>query len=181
MATIINDGLVEDLIRTFQQLACTEGHLKTLIEKYQSEIQNRLIEVEDEAELKALAEKLEVEPKDVNDVLRKAHIVKLNDTIDELNDLAELRRAVMLRVMNAYPAADKNWWCTVKHLSMASYCAFEAYQASDNDAVLLNIWLATNARFVNAMTHWLGTEITSCAACFSDILKGEKGNEQAEL
>lgn len=155
MATVIQDGTTEDLIRTFQQLACTEGHLKTLIEKYQSEMQNGLIEVE-------------------KDEIRKAHVEKLNDAIDELNDIAELRRAVMLTIMKGYDGADKNYWCAVKHLSAAAYCAFEAYQASDNDALLLNIWLETNARFVKAMTRWLGTEITSCAACFSDILKGER-------
>lgn len=160
MATIVNDGLTEDLIRTFQQLACTEGHLKTLIEKYQSELQNGLIEVED-------------------DEVRKAHVEKLNDAIDELNDIAELRRAVMLRIMNGYPDASKDMWCVVKHLSMAAYCAFEAYQASDKDALLLNIWLETNARFVKAMTRWLGTEITSCAACFADILKGEQAHDNS--
>lgn len=160
MATIIQDGATEDLIRTFQQLACTEGHLKTLIEKYQSELQNGLIDVSDGE-------------------VRNAHIEKLNDTIDELNDIAELRRAVMLKVMNGYPGASKDWWCAVKHLSTAGYCAFEAYQASDNDATLLEIWLETNARFVKAMTRWLGTEITSCAACFGDILKGEQDDFNA--
>ena len=34
MATIVSDGLAEDTIRTFQQLACTEGHYKTLIENF---------------------------------------------------------------------------------------------------------------------------------------------------
>lgn len=155
MATVIQDGTTEDLIRTFQQLACTEGHLKTLIEKYQSEMQNGLIEID-------------------KDEVRKAHVEKLNDTVDELNDIAELRRAVMLKIMNGYETASKDMWCVVKHLSVASHCAFEAYQASDNDGLLLNIWLEANARFVKAMTRWLGTEITSCAACFADILKGER-------
>lgn len=155
MATIIQDGATEDLIRTFQQMACTEGHLKTLIEKYQSEMQNGLIEIE-------------------NDDVRTKHAEKLNDAVDELNDIAELRRVVMLKIMNGYDDADKNYWCVVKHLSVASHCAFEAYQASDNDATMLNIWLMANAKFVKAMTRWLGTEITECAACFSDIMKGER-------
>jgi len=158
MATIVQDGATEDLIRTFQQMACTEGHLKTLIEKYQSEMENGLIDVEDDA-------------------VRSAHIEKLNDAIDELNVVAELRRAVMLKVMNGYEGADKNYWCCVKHLAVASYCAFEAYQASDNDAELLNMWIETNARFVKAVTRWLGTEITSCAACLGDVLKS-KGVEK---
>lgn len=157
MATVIQDGTTEDLIRAFQQMACAEGHLKTLIEKYQSELQNGLIDVND---------------KDICD----QQVEKLNDATDELNDIAELRRAVMLRIMSGYTGADKNYWCVVKHLAVASYCAFEAYQASDNDAELMNIWLDTDARFVKAMTRWLGTAITSCAACFADILKGERND-----
>lgn len=152
MATIIQDGASEDLIRAFQQMACAEGHYKTLIEKYQSELENGLIDVEDEK-------------------ARSAHLEKLDGAIEELGLLAELRRSTMLQVMNAY-GGDKNYWCLVKHLSMAEYTMFEAYQASDNDAALLNLYLAANARFVNAVTRWLGTEITSCASCLGDILKG---------
>lgn len=157
MATIVNDGMAEDLIRCFQQLACTEGHYKTLIEKYQSEMQHGLIDVDD-------------------DEVRNAQIEKLNDAIDELNEIAELRRAVMLQVMNGYPDASKDMWCVVKHMSVASYCAFESYQASDNDADLLNIWLSINAKFVKAITRWLGTEISECQACLADILKGERND-----
>lgn len=154
MATIVQDGATEDLIRAFQQMACAEGHYKTLIEKYQSELENGLIDVEDEN-------------------VRNAHLDKLNGAIEELGMLAELRRSTMWQVMDAYEG-DKNYWCLVKHLSMAEYTMFEAYQASDNDAALLNLYLAANARFVNAVTRWLGTEITSCASCLGDILKGVK-------
>lgn len=158
----IADGAAEDLIRAFQQLACAEGHYKTLVEKYESELNNGIVDVDD------------------NTVVR-AHVEKMNDTIDELNEVAEARRAIMLQVMNAYPDASKDMWCSVKHLSVASYCAFEAYQASDNDAALLNLWLSSHARFVKAITRWLGTEISDCAACLGDILKqkGEQTNEPA--
>lgn len=154
MATVVQDGASEDLIRSFQQLACAEGHYKTLIEKYQSELENGLIDVGD-------------------DKVRNDHLEKLNSAVEELGLLAELRRGVMLRVMNAYDG-DKNYWCLVKHLSMAEYTLFEAYQASDSDAELLNLYLTANARFVTVITRWLKTEITSCASCLGDILKGEK-------
>ena len=162
MATIVSDGLAEDTIRTFQQLACTEGHYKTLIEKYSSELNNGLIDVADEAVL-------------------SAHLDKLNGVIDELGAVAGLRRDVMLNLMNAYEGHDPSMWCAVKHLSVAAYCAFEAYQASDNDGDLLNQWLNINARFVNAVTRWLGTEITDCQACLSDILRAEKKGEDANV
>lgn len=150
----IADGATEDLIRAFQQLTCVEGHYKTLVEKYQSELENGLIDVED-------------------DKVRASHLEKLTGVIEELKEVSELRRAVMLRVMNAYEGKDKNYWCAVKHLAAAEYTLFEAYQATD-DAEVLNLWLNANARFANAVTRWLGTEITSCASCLSDILKGAK-------
>lgn len=155
MANIQSDGLAEDLIRAFQQAACTEGHYKTLIEKYNSEMENGLIDVED-------------------DDARNAHIEKLNSAIQELDKVAEIRRSMMLHLMEMYPKSDKNYWCTVKHLAVSEYNAFEAYQASDGNASLLNIWLMTRARFLAALTRWLGTEISDCASCVADLLKGEQ-------
>lgn len=154
MATLVSDGLAEDMIRAFQQAACAEGHYKTLIEKYNSEMENGLIDVED-------------------DDVRNAHLEKLNGAIVELNQLAEIRRSMMLYVMNRYETADKSLWCVVKHESVMEYNAFEAYQASENDAQLLNIWLSARARFISALTRWLGIENTDCASCFEDIIKGE--------
>lgn len=148
----VADGMAEDLIRSIQQLACTEGHYKTLIEKYNSELNNGIINTDDQEAV-------------------TAHIEKLDDAIQELGAVAELRRAIMLRLMNSYKNHDRSMWCAVKHLSVASYCAFEAYQASDDDGELLNLWLDANARLVKAVTRWLGVEITDCQSCFSDILK----------
>lgn len=154
MALIVSDGLAEDLIRSFQQLVCSEGHYKTLVEKYNSEMQNGLVDVED-------------------DEIRTAHIEKLNSAIQELNQISEIRREMMLYLMKQYEKSDKNYWCLVKHLAAAEYTAFECYQASDNNAELLNMWLTTRARFLHAVTRWLGTEISDCAACVGDTLKGE--------
>ena len=158
MATIVSDGRAEDTIRAIQQLVCSEGHYKTLVEKYHSEMENGIIDVE-------------------NDEERLAHIEKLNGAIEEMNLVAELRRSMMLKLMESYPKSDTSYWCLVKHLSAASYCAFEAYQASDNDAMLLNLYLESHARFVNAVTRWLGVEITSCASCYQDALKGVSHGE----
>lgn len=155
MANIQSDGLAEDLIRAFQQAACAEGHYKTLVEKYNSEMENGLIDVDD-------------------DEVRIAHIEKLNSAVQELNQIAEIRRSMMLHLMNKYEKHDKTMWCIVKHLSLAEYNAFEAYQASDNDANLLNIWLLMRSRFVHSVTRWLGIEVTDCSSCFGDIIKGEQ-------
>lgn len=153
MATIVADGRAEDLIRSIQQLVCSEGHYKTLIEKYHSEMENGIIDVE-------------------NDEERLAHIEKLNGAIEEMNLIAETRRSLMLHLMEMYPKANRDQWCNFKHLAAADYTAFEAYQASDNDALALNLWLSIHARFVNVTTRFLGTEITSCSSCLTDILRG---------
>lgn len=155
MATVVSDGAAEDIIRAFVQAACSEGHYKTLIEKYSAELNNGLIDVEDQ------------------DVVN-AHIEKLNDAMSELDAVAELRRSLMLYLMEAY-GGDKDFWCLVKHLGTAQYNTFEAYQAT-GDAALLNVSLELNARFTKAITRFLGTEITDCAACLSDLIKAKGEN-----
>lgn len=149
-----SDGLAEDLIRAFTQVGCAESHAKTLLEKATAELDNGLIDIEN------------------HDVVEK-QIEHINDLTDEINELAELRRDMMRYLQKLYPNGDKNYWCMVKHLSIASMTAFEVYQASDDDPELLNMALEANKRFVKAMTHFLGVEISECASCFSDMLRKE--------
>ena len=49
---------------------------------------------------------------------------------------------------------------------------FEAYEASDNDLELLNLAYEANKAFVSALSRFLGIELTDCAACFADSMKG---------
>ena len=62
----------------------------------------------------------------------------------------------------------------IKHLGIASMTAFEAYQGSNDDAELLDLYYDINKEFNKAVTDFLGAEITSCSSCVSDFLKGEK-------
>lgn len=159
MRTVVSDGAAEDLIRSFVQMGCAELHQKTLVEKYNAQLENGLIDVED------------------SEAVRK-QIEKINDASDELDALAECRRGLMLCLLNMYDG-DKDYWCLVKHIGNAMYCAFEAYQATGN-ADIYEEYLSTNRRFIHAMTHFLGVEITDCAACFADALKaGRDKDEQA--
>lgn len=153
--TIVADGIAEDLIRAFVQTGCAELHMKTLVEKYNAQLENGLIDLEDNGA-----------------VLRQTD--KISAATDEMNELAETRRKLMLILKDMYDG-DPDYWCVVKHTGLAMYCAFEAYQASDDDTELYTAYLETNKRFIKALTHFLGTEITDCSACFGDILKG-KGN-----
>lgn len=143
-----SDGIAEDMIRAFVQTGCAEIHAKTLIEKYHAQLESGLTD-------------------DAN-----ATIEKMNASVDEVNSLAELRRRIMLALFNMYDG-DKDYWCMVKHLGIGAYTLFEAYQASDDDAELLSLAIDANKTFITALSHFLGTEITDCAACFADMLKGE--------
>ncbi|WP_086350254.1 hypothetical protein [Candidatus Enterococcus clewellii] len=148
------DGLAEDLIRSFVQIASAEMHAKTLLEKRTSELENGLIDIDNEQ------------------VLEKQFIA-INSLKEVINDLAELRRGDMLYLFDLYGGrGDKEQWCTVKHLGIAMMTAFEAWQASDMDEQLLSGYLKKNKLFLRSVTEFLGVEVTECAACFADILKG---------
>lgn len=147
------DGIAEDLIRSIVQLSCSELHAKTLYEKYTAELENGLIDNEDQ---------------EVVD----AQIEQIQDALEDLNELAQLRRRAMLTLFNMYDG-NKDYWCQIKHLGAASYCLMECYLASDDDAELLTLAMDANRALVRAISHFIGVEITDCAACLSDLLKGE--------
>lgn len=151
---IVSDGVAEDLIRAIVQTGCAEAHTKTLLEKAEGQLENGFINPEDSKAVNAQLELIE-------------------DLTSEVNALAELRRSEMLRLFEMYNG-NKDYWCLVKHLGIGMYCAFEAYQASDDDPELYSIYLEANKRFTKALTHFLGVEITECAACFADILRGKR-------
>lgn len=150
---IQSDGIAEDLIRSIVQTACAEVHSKTLLEKFEAQLSDGIIDLNDDAAV-------------------QKQILLIEDIQTEINALAELRRSIMLKLFNMYNG-DKNYWCLIKHLGVAAYTAFEAYQASDDDGELLNLAIEANKRFVKALTHFLGVEITDCAACFADMLRKE--------
>ncbi|WP_276889866.1 hypothetical protein [Faecalibaculum rodentium] len=143
-----SNGIAEDLIRAFVQIASAELHTKTSIEKAVSEIENGA---------------------DENFGVLMDKVAALQA---DLLSYAELRREIMLNLYSMYgEKGNKEMWCTVKHLGMAMYTAFEAYQASDNDPELFDFAMRANRMFIRAITEFLGVEVTECAACFSDILK----------
>jgi len=153
MPSINSDGAAEDMIRSFVQLSCAELHAKTIIEKTESSLENGIVDLEDEKEVE----------KALNKVLSMS---------DELNLIAEARRAVMLRLFEMYDG-DKDYWCMVKHLGSGAFTLFEAYQATE-DPDIYNLALEANKCFVQALTHFLGVEITDCASCFADLLKAKE-------
>ena len=150
------DGLAEDLIRAVVQFGCSEAHIKTLIEKATAELDNGLIDVEDPA------------------VLQK-HLDKIDALRSMMEESTDMRRRLMVKLFSL-GSGDKDYWCLVKHLGTGCYQAYETYMASDDDAELYNIWLDSNKIFVKAMTGYLGYEVTDCAACLHDYLKGEQQN-----
>lgn len=131
------------------------SHAKTLYEKTIAELNNGLVDVED-AEV-------------VQKHLDKAQMFK-----EDINDYAELRRGIMRKLLEMFPNGDKSMWCQAKHLGIGMMTLFESYQASEDDAELLHMAYVANEAFTKAMSRFLGVEITSCASCFADALKGEE-------
>lgn len=145
-------GQAEDLIRSYVQFGCAEIHAKGLYEKAVAELDNGLIDVEDNEVLQKQLEKVEQYKKDIE-------------------TYANLRRGIMRHLSQTFDG-NKDMWCQMKHLGIGAMTLFEAYQASDDDPELLQMCYEANKAFVLATSRFLGIEITSCAACLSDALKG---------
>lgn len=148
------DGIAEDLLRSIVQLSCSELHAKTLYEKFTAELENGLIDTDNK----------EVVDKQID---------KIQDALADLNELAQLRRKAMLTLFNIYDG-DKSYWCQIKHLGAAAYTMMECYLSSDDDTELLELAMDVNRAFVRAVSHFIGVEITDCAACLSDILRAKE-------
>lgn len=148
-------GMAEDMLRSIVQLGATEMHYQTLYNKSVAQLENGLIEVE-------------------KDEVREKQLDKINRYREEINDIADVRRKMMRKLFSLFDGGNKDAWCLIKHLGVASMTAFEAYQASDDDAELLDLYYDINKEFNKAVTDFLGAEITDCAACVSDFLKGGK-------
>lgn len=143
-----SDGIAEDMIRSFVQFGAAELHLKTLVEKSEAKLRDGLTEDMD------------------------GEVAKLLEYQKQLDEVTELRRSMMLTLFEMYDG-DKDAWCLVKHLGMGMITAFEAAQASDFEPKMYELWLKANSQFTKALSEFLGTEITDCAACFADMLKGD--------
>lgn len=151
-------GIAEDLIRSYVQFGCAEIHAKSLYEKTIAELNNGLIDVE-------------------NNEAVQNHLERAQMFRDDINHYAELRRGIMRKLLEMFPNGDRSMWCQAKHLGIGMMTLFESYQASEDDAELLHMAYEANEAFTNAMSRFLGVEITSCAACFADSLRGEDTDE----
>lgn len=149
---VMQDGASEDLIRSFVQIGCAELHAKTILEKAEAEMEEGIVDLED--------------PDAVDRQMKK-----ISDIEEEMNMFAQLRRKIMLRLFDQYDG-DKDYWCLVKHVGTGAYTLFEAYEAS-GDPTLYDLALEANKAFIRTLTHFLGVEVTSCAACFADLLKAK--------
>lgn len=154
-----SDGIAEDIIRSFVQIGCAEIHAKTLREKYVAQLENGIVDVEDAEAVGAM-------------------VAKVEEIETEINELAQTRRRSMLCLYSMYENenSNKDFWCQVKHLGIASMTLFEAYQASEKDLELLDLSYEVNKQFIKALTQFLGVEIMDCASCFQDFLKGKENN-----
>lgn len=148
-------GMAEDMLRSIVQLGATEMHYQTLYSKAVAQMENGLINVDDQK-------------------VRDTQIEKIQRYTGEINSVADVRRRMMRKLFSLFPNGNKDAWCLIKHLGVASMTAFEAYQASNDDTELLDLYYDINKEFNKAVTDFLGMEITSCSSCVSDFLKGGK-------
>lgn len=144
--------MAEDMIRSYIQFGCAEIHAMTLYFKATAELENGLVDTAD------------------NEVLSK-QIEKCGMYREDIDTYANLRRGIMRNLFEMFDG-DKDLWCQAKHLGIGAMTLFEAYEASDNDPALLQMAYEANKAFTKAMSRFLGIEITDCAACISDALKG---------
>lgn len=152
--TLSSSGQAEDLIRAFQQMCCAELHLITLYQKTVAELENGIVDLDD-------------------DEAREKHIEKARQYGDDLIRATDCRRAMMKACFELFDNGDKDVWCMVKHLGASAACAWEVWQASDDDPKLMMIALEANKLFTRFVTQFLGMEITDCASCFADMINGE--------
>lgn len=150
-----SSGMAEDLVRAFIQMGCSELHLKTLYEKTLAEMENGIADMSDAD-------------------VRKKYIDKANQYRDDLIETAQIRRRMMLKCFELFDDGDKDVWCMVKHLGISAMCAFETWQASDDDDAMLDIAIDANKMFTKYLSAYVGMEITNCASCVSDYLKGKE-------
>lgn len=148
-------GAGEDLLRAIVQMGAAEIHAMGLYYKTTAEMENGLVDVDD------------------NEVLQK-QLEKSDMYLEDVETYANLRRQMTtaLKEMVGTEEADKDLWCMVKHLGLSMMQCFEAYENSNNNLELLNLAYEANKAFTKAVTRFLGIEISDCAACMSDAMKG---------
>lgn len=135
-------------------LGASEYHAVTLYQKAFAELNNGIIDVDN--------------PEVVN-----SQIAKIDRFRKDITDFAELRRNAMLSLFQMYEGGDRDMWCQVKHLGTAYITAMEAYQSSE-DLNMLQLATDINKKFTEALTAFLGAEITDCASCLGDFLKAKE-------
>lgn len=153
-------GSAEDLLRAIVQMGAAEIHAMGLYYKTSAEMENGLVNVDD------------------NEVLQK-QIEKSEMYREDIETYADLRRRMMSALMEMVGTdeANKDLWCMVKHLGLSMMQTFEAYENSENNLTLLNLAYDANKAFTKAVTRFLGIEISDCAACMSENLRGSQNGQ----
>lgn len=136
-------GIAEDFVRAFVQMGCAEMHVKTLYEKTYAEMENGIVDMSDPD-------------------VRQAQIDKAERYREDIIEIAQLRREMMLKCFKMFEGGDKDAWCMVKHLGVSAMCAFETWEASDDDPDLLYIAVEANKMFTRYLTQFFGMEIMDC-------------------
>lgn len=154
----------EDLIRALVQMGCAEVHAMTLYFKATAELDNGLVDVTNSEVVQKQIERIEMFKEDIQ-------------------TYADLRRRMTKALFDLFDnkEKDKLLWCQIKHLGLSAYQIMETYEASDDNSELLMLAYETNKAFTKAISRFVGVEVTECASCLGDALKGENDKEETEL
>jgi len=159
-------GYVEDMVRSFVQLSAIEVHAKTELELAETNHRDALLMYDIEMNTPTSEKALDVQSENLDNAEDA-----LEDAKDWVITVQELRRESQRRLLAHAKKPDMHVWCRMKHMAMAMYTAFEVWQASENQADF-DHYININNAFIESTAKFLGMDIDSCAACFTDALKG---------
>ncbi len=110
---------------------------------------------------------------------------KMTDTISALYEIGRgvysARKEAETQIFDAFPDADKTFWCQCKHAATAFVIAEENFHARGFDADSERVMLAAAENLGKVVGLALGFEPYGCLRCLDEQLKSPKKNEGEQL
>ena len=154
-----SSGVAEDALRAIREARALENHQFTLMMELDSKWKDSLNA--DELDTDALERVME----------------DVRESVEDMLKISQIRRKRMKYATDIFNnKGDEKKWCSIKHVLGLIESTFEIWQADptpENFEDLVDV----NELTIKFITKWLGVEITSCAACFGDILKATERGE----
>lgn len=109
---------------------------------------------------------------------------KMTNTISTLYEIGRgvyaSRKEAETQVFEAFPDADKTFWCMAKHAATAFVIAEENFHARNFDSDSERVMLGAAENLGKVVGLALGFEPYGCLRCLDEAIKGD-GDGQAEI